>query len=107
MLVVAYEYGLPMARTSSCCCIVQNKVLVALRNNDLPSLDYVMQVLFGYSNPESQITEQIRTNGLAPAQYKNILCMSEDNLALLLAGNYQCKMGLSMRVGDGQKSQVR
>mmetsp|Transcript_31574 Transcript_31574/g.53851 ORF Transcript_31574/g.53851 Transcript_31574/m.53851 type:complete len:329 (+) Transcript_31574:90-1076(+) len=57
-------------------------VLAALRNNDMPSPDYGVNVLFGYSSPESQIVEQIETDGLTPAQYRSFLCMSEDNMVL-------------------------
>mmetsp|Transcript_21336 Transcript_21336/g.51575 ORF Transcript_21336/g.51575 Transcript_21336/m.51575 type:complete len:320 (-) Transcript_21336:222-1181(-) len=57
-------------------------VLLALRNNDVPSPDYGIEVFFGYSSPESQIVEQIETDGLTPAQYRAFLSMSEDNLAL-------------------------
>ena len=57
-------------------------VLSALRNNDIPSPNYGLEVLFGYSSPESQIVEQIESDGLTPAQYGQFLCMSEDNLAL-------------------------
>ncbi|KAL9179889.1 hypothetical protein ACHAXT_007859 [Thalassiosira profunda] len=57
-------------------------VLAALRNNDMPSSDYGLQVLFGYSSPESQIAEMIESEGLTPDQYKRFLSMSEDNLAL-------------------------
>ncbi|KAL7534978.1 hypothetical protein ACHAXR_006196 [Thalassiosira sp. AJA248-18] len=57
-------------------------VLSALRNNDVPSPDYGVEILFGYSSPESQIVEQIETDGLTASQYRTFLCMSEDNLAL-------------------------
>lgn len=57
-------------------------VLSALRNNDVPSPDYGVQILFGYSSPESQIVEQIETDGLTPSQYRTFLCMTEDNMAL-------------------------
>lgn len=66
-------------------CLTNNEqptVLAALRNNDTPSPDYGVEILFGYSSPESQIVEQIETDGLTPSQYKTFLCMSEDNLAL-------------------------
>lgn len=57
-------------------------VLSALRNNDVPSPDYGVEILFGYSSPESQIVEQMETEGLTPSQYRTFLCMSEDNMAL-------------------------
>jgi len=57
-------------------------VLMALRNNNVPSLDYGIEVLFGYSSPESLIVEQIETDGLSPSQYRNFLCSSEENMAL-------------------------
>ncbi|KAL7537317.1 hypothetical protein ACHAWF_005728 [Thalassiosira exigua] len=57
-------------------------VLSALRNNDVPTPDYGVQVLFGYSGPDSQITEQVESEGLTPAQYRAFLTSSEDNLAL-------------------------
>eukprot|EP00571_Detonula_confervacea_P010340 CAMPEP_0172299484 /NCGR_PEP_ID=MMETSP1058-20130122/1775_1 /TAXON_ID=83371 /ORGANISM="Detonula confervacea, Strain CCMP 353" /LENGTH=332 /DNA_ID=CAMNT_0013008941 /DNA_START=70 /DNA_END=1069 /DNA_ORIENTATION=- len=57
-------------------------VLSALRNNDVPSPDYGVEILFGYSSPESQIVEQLETDGLTPSQYRTFLGMSEDNLAL-------------------------
>lgn len=62
-------------------------VLSALRNNDVPSPDYGVEVLFGYSSPESQIVEQIETEGLTASQYRTFLCMSEDNLALFQHSN--------------------
>lgn len=55
---------------------------MALRNNNVPSLDYGIEVLFGYSSPESLIVEQIETDGLSPSQYRNFLCSSEENMAL-------------------------
>lgn len=61
---------------------VVESVLAALRNNDVPRPDYGVEVLFGYSSPESQITEQIETDGLTPAQYRSFLRFSEDNGAL-------------------------
>ena len=48
----------------------------------MPSPDYGVEVFFGYSSPESQIVEQIESEGLTASQYKTFLCMSEDNLAL-------------------------
>lgn len=57
-------------------------VLMALRNNNVPSLDYGIEVLFGYSSPESLIVEQIETDSLSPSQYRNFLCSSEENMAL-------------------------
>ena len=48
----------------------------------MPSPDYGVQILFGYSSPESQIVEQIESEGLTAAQYRTFLSMSEDNLAL-------------------------
>lgn len=60
----------------------RNKVLLALRNNDVPSLDRGVEIFFGYSSPESQIVEQIETEMLTPSEYRNFLSMSEDNMAL-------------------------
>ena len=57
-------------------------VLAALRNNDVPSTDYGVEVLFGYSSPESLIVEQIESEGLSPSQYRNFLRSSEENSAL-------------------------
>ncbi|KAL3770885.1 hypothetical protein ACHAW5_003973 [Stephanodiscus triporus] len=57
-------------------------VLAALRNNDVPSPDYGVEVLFGYSSPESLISEQIESEGLTPSQYRNFLRSSEENAAL-------------------------
>lgn len=57
-------------------------VLLALRNNDIPSLDRGVEIFFGYSSPESQIVEQIETEMLTPSEYRNFLSMSEDNMAL-------------------------
>ena len=55
---------------------------MALRNNDNPSPDRGVEILFGYSSPESQITEQIETEMLTPAEYRNFLSMTDDNVAL-------------------------
>lgn len=57
-------------------------VLLALRNNDNPSIDRGVEIFFGYSSPESQIVEQIETEMLTPSEYRNFLSMSEDNMAL-------------------------
>jgi len=57
-------------------------VLMALRNNDNPSPDRGVEILFGYSSPESQIVEQIETEMLTPAEYRNFLSMTDDNVAL-------------------------
>ena len=57
-------------------------VLRALRNNDNPSTNYGIEVLFGYSSLESQISELIETEGLTPANYRSFLLSSEDNMAL-------------------------
>jgi len=62
-------------------------VLSALRNNDTPTPNYGVQILFAYSSPESQIVEQIETEGLTPAQYKNFLSMSDDSTILLTHGS--------------------
>jgi hypothetical protein len=59
-----------------------HQVLAALRNNDVPSIDYGIEVLFGYSSPESLIVEQIESEGLSPSQYRNFLRSSEENTAL-------------------------
>eukprot|EP00986_Skeletonema_menzelii_P020416 scaffold31129_cov154-Skeletonema_menzelii.AAC.2 len=55
---------------------------MALRNNDNPSPDRGVEILFGYSSPESQIVEQIETEMLTPAEYRNFLSMTDDNVAL-------------------------
>ena len=60
---------------------MQYAVLSALRNNDVPKLDYGVEVLFGYSSPDSQIVEQMETEGLTPSQYRTFLRMSVDNMA--------------------------
>jgi len=65
----------------------KNTVLSALRNNDTPTPNYGVQILFAYSSPESQIVEQIETEGLTPAQYKNFLSMSDDSTILLTHGS--------------------
>lgn len=57
-------------------------VLLALRNNDNPTTNYGIEVLFGYSSPESQIVELIETEGLTPEQYKKFLSSSDENQAL-------------------------
>jgi len=62
-------------------------VLSALRNNDTPTPNYGVQILFAYSSPESQIVEQIETENLTPAQYKNFLSMSDDSTILLTHGS--------------------
>jgi len=62
-------------------------VLSALRNNDNPTPNYGVQILFAYSSPESQIVEQIETERLTPAQYKNFLSMSDDTAFLLAHGS--------------------
>ena len=55
---------------------------MALRNNDNPTTNYGIEVLFGYSSPESQIVELIETEGLTPEQYKKFLSSSDENQAL-------------------------
>ena len=60
--------------------VIKITVLSALRNNDVPKPDYGVEVLFGYSSPGSQIAE-IR-DVLTPAQYRDFLCESEDNMIL-------------------------
>lgn len=61
---------------------ITDLVLRALRNNDNPSTNYGIEVLFGYSSLESQIVELIETEGLTPANYRSFLLSSEDNMAL-------------------------
>eukprot|EP01082_Thalassiosira_pseudonana_P013404 g11811.t1 g11811 contig6:628107-629253(+) len=57
-------------------------VLLALRNNDVPTVDNGVEIFFGYSSPGSQIKEQIEYDGMTPSQYRAFLASSDDYLAL-------------------------
>eukprot|EP00565_Helicotheca_tamesis_P003865 CAMPEP_0185726570 /NCGR_PEP_ID=MMETSP1171-20130828/2513_1 /TAXON_ID=374046 /ORGANISM="Helicotheca tamensis, Strain CCMP826" /LENGTH=352 /DNA_ID=CAMNT_0028394953 /DNA_START=134 /DNA_END=1192 /DNA_ORIENTATION=- len=52
---------------------VVTTVLDALKNNDNPTPNRGVEVLFGYSSPTSQITELQEADGLTPAEYANFL----------------------------------
>lgn len=58
-------------------------VLAALRNNDVPSPNFGVEVFFGYSSPGSQVAEQVAEDGMTAAQYRRFLVTSEDSLPLL------------------------
>ena len=57
-------------------------VLLALRNNHVPTVDNGVEIFFGYSSPGSQIKEQIEYDGMTPSQYRAFLASSDDYLAL-------------------------
>ncbi len=48
-------------------------VLEALNNNDNPTSDYGIQVLFGYSSQGSAISQAIQVEGMTPAEYATFL----------------------------------
>ncbi len=51
----------------------------------MPRPDYGVEVLFGYSSPESLIAEQMESEGLSPAQYRDFLLRSSEENAALFA----------------------
>ncbi len=52
---------------------VVTTVLEALNHNDVPSADYGVQVLFGYSSAGSAISQAIDVEGMTPAEYATFL----------------------------------
>ncbi|GFH57416.1 hypothetical protein CTEN210_13892 [Chaetoceros tenuissimus] len=48
-------------------------VLEALNNNDVPSNDYGIEILFGYSSPGSAISQAIDVEQMTPAEYAAFL----------------------------------
>ncbi|KAL7483996.1 hypothetical protein ACHAW6_009642 [Cyclotella cf. meneghiniana] len=56
-------------------------VITAIRNNDIPTPDFGIQVFFGYSGQGSQVREQV-DEGMTPEQYRKFLMSSQDYIAL-------------------------
>ena len=60
---------------------MQQTVITAIRNNDIPTPDFGIQVFFGYSGQGSQVREQV-DEGMSPEQYRKFLMSSPDYIAL-------------------------
>ena len=60
---------------------MQQTVITAIRNNDIPTPDFGIQVFFGYSGQSSQVREQV-DEGMTPEQYRKFLMSSPDYIAL-------------------------
>eukprot|EP00551_Chaetoceros_affinis_P003131 CAMPEP_0203642242 /NCGR_PEP_ID=MMETSP0088-20131115/7605_1 /ASSEMBLY_ACC=CAM_ASM_001087 /TAXON_ID=426623 /ORGANISM="Chaetoceros affinis, Strain CCMP159" /LENGTH=292 /DNA_ID=CAMNT_0050497993 /DNA_START=189 /DNA_END=1067 /DNA_ORIENTATION=- len=52
---------------------VVTTVLSALNHNDVPTADYGVQILFGYSSSGSAISQAIDVEGMTPAEYATFL----------------------------------